>query len=102
MLIFLTAGRVSVERSSAAESCWYSPLLDLHAAAACREYAYVATRHVDFHGLLIAKYTGIGSKPKCYVIPGEQQRSANGPFAPGPTIPPARMRLGPPQAHAGV
>ena len=38
MLIFLTAGRVSVERSSAAESCWYSPLFDLHAAAACREY----------------------------------------------------------------
>ncbi len=38
MLIFFTAGRVSVERSIAAESCWYSPLLDLHAAAACREY----------------------------------------------------------------
>ena len=51
MLIFLTAGRVSVERSSAAESCWYSPLFDLHAAAACREYAYATTRHampIDF------------------------------------------------------
>jgi hypothetical protein len=38
VLIFFTAGRASVERSSAAESCWYSPLFDLHAAAACREY----------------------------------------------------------------
>jgi hypothetical protein len=36
VLIFLTAGRVSVERSSAAESCWYSPLFDLRAAAATR------------------------------------------------------------------
>jgi hypothetical protein len=49
VLIFLTAGRVSVEGSSAAESCWYSPLFDLHAAAACREYAYAATRHVHVH-----------------------------------------------------
>ncbi len=29
MLIFLTAGRVRVARSSAAGSCWYAPLFDL-------------------------------------------------------------------------
>ena len=54
MLIFFTAGRVSVERSSAAESCWYSPLFQLHAVAACREYACRMPQLIDMPQLAMS------------------------------------------------
>ena len=52
-----------MERSIAAESCWYSPVFHLHAAAACRKYAYAATRHVDVIDFKLQTTQELGASP---------------------------------------